>query len=63
MNIGFLERVYLRGLEGMIADKFLGQVVSNEWRNANDAEEALRNQFEAKYMGEQLFFRMKGLGL
>ena len=63
MNIGFLERLYLRGLEGMISDRFLGEIVANEWRNADAADNAFQNNFESRHMAEQVFFQMKGWAL
>ena len=56
-----LERVILRGIEGQIADKYLGILVSQEWRNICDADEAMRNQFEARNMAEAVYCHWKGL--
>lgn len=59
----WLERVVLRGIEGIIADKYLEVIVTQEWRSADQADEALRNQFEAKYMAQQVYAQCKGIGL
>lgn len=56
-----LERVILRGIEGQIQDRYLEQVVKAEWRNANEADEALHNQFEARSMAEAVYCHWKGL--
>ena len=63
MNIEFLERVYVRGLEGIVSDRYLEKLVTNEWTNAVEADEAFQNNFESRNIGIQLFFRMKGWGL
>ena len=59
-DFGFLEKVVLRGLEGLINDKFIGEIVANEWKDARNADEAMRNTFESHYMAEQAFAEMRG---
>lgn len=63
LNIEFLEYLYLRGLEGMVSDKFLEIVVKNEWTDLNVMDEAFKNNGEAKNIAIQLFFKMKGWAL
>lgn len=58
MNIGFLEKVYLRGLEGIVGDKFLAKVSDP---HSHDLE-GVSDFFEAKYIAIQIFFKMKGWG-
>lgn len=59
----WLERIVLRGIEGIIADKYLEVVVTQDWRHVGQADEALKNQFEAKYMAEQVYAQCRGMGL
>lgn len=56
-----LQELVLRGLEGCIADKYLGILVNEEWRDDDKADEAMRCQFEAKYMAEQCYAEITGL--
>jgi hypothetical protein len=60
VNIGFLEQVYLRGLEGIVGDRLLGRALDYE---GSPSITALEDYFEAKHIAEQLFFKMKGWGL
>lgn len=55
-----LQRVVLRGIEGMISDRYLEKLVKAEWRDANEAEEAMRNNFESRHMAEAVFSKWKG---
>ncbi len=59
MNIEFLETVYLRGLEGLVGDKYLQQIADP---HAHDLE-GMEDFFEAKNIAIQLFFKMKGWAL
>lgn len=64
LNVEFLENVYLRGLEGMISDKFLSHVVDNETTQGHlNFVEDLENHMAARYIAVQLFFKMKGWAL
>lgn len=63
LNVEFLEYVYVRGLEGMLSDKFLEKIVAHEWTNTEAADNAYENHMEAKQMATQLFFRLKGWAL
>lgn len=56
----WFQLVVLRGIEGIVADKFMEQIVDNEWRSAVHADEALANSFEAKYIAQQLYARIFG---
>jgi hypothetical protein len=60
MNKGheFWQTIVLRGLEGVIGDKFLKTVVES-----NTGIEELENYFEAKNMSYQVFAQMRGWGL
>lgn len=64
LNIEFLENVYIRGLEGMVSDKFLNHVVDNSSTEGHlSFVEAIENHMNAKEIAVQLFFKMKGLAL
>lgn len=58
-----LEYVVLRGIEGILSDKFLGEIVENEWKHADAADDAFANNFEARHMAEQVFMQWRGLAL
>jgi hypothetical protein len=46
------QKVILRGIEGILNDQFLLQIMSSY---GAEADEAMRNTFEAKQMAEQLY--------
>ncbi len=56
-NIGFWERVVLRGLEGIIGDQCLLRIMQQP------QADGLADFMEAKYMAEQVFAQMRGWGL
>lgn len=56
----WFQRVVLRGIEGIIADKYLEKIVNSEWRNADEADEAMRCQFEARNMAEAVYADLLG---
>jgi len=60
INHNLNERIVLRGIEGIISDKYLEEIVRNEWKDASKSDDAFMNQFEAKYMAEQVFSIGKG---
>ena len=59
-NIEFLEKVYIRGLEGLIGDQYLERIITDD----HSAEiEAMEDYMEAKNMAVQCYFKMKGWAL
>jgi len=56
--IEFLQKVYLRGLEGLIQDHFLMKVIQ-----PGRGMEALQDSMEARYMAEQWYAQLQGRGL
>lgn len=64
LNIGFLEKVYLRGIEGLISDEGLKEaLVAKVPAESERFMNAIDFHMEAKHMAEQVFFQMRGLGL
>ena len=56
--IMWLEKVILRGIEGLIGDKFLAASLEGPVIG-----EGLSDYFEAKYMAEQIFNDLRGWGM
>lgn len=56
-----LERVMLRGIEGQISDRFMEIIVTQEWGDVNKADEAMRDNFEARHMAEAVYCHWRGL--
>lgn len=56
--IMWLERVVLRGIEGIIGDRYLAAVLEGPVIG-----EGLSDYFESKYMAEQIFCDLRGWGL
>lgn len=59
-NTELMQHIVLRGIQGRLEDYFLMLIVQNEWKDASHSDEAMRNQFEARYMAEQLYAIGKG---
>lgn len=56
----WFQKVILRGIEGLLSDKYLEQAIKSSDITASDA---FRNQFESKCMAEQLYAQLQGRGL
>lgn len=59
MNIEFLERVYIRGLEGLVSDMYMETIVTQEWLDVAAADDVFNDNAESHNIAIQLFFRMK----
>lgn len=55
-TISTLERVVLRGIEGIIGDGYLQDVITG-------STEGMEDFYEAKYMAEQVLAQWRGWGM
>ena len=55
-SISWLERVILRGIEGIIGDQYLANAITGPGLTG------MEDYFESKYMAEQIFAQCRGWG-